>query len=57
MFGLVLCGGFLVEKLFSTTINRHGCVSCGRSVYFTRHGACEDCEGGYYDADEEYARD
>lgn len=36
-------------------INRHGCTECGQSVYFTRHGVCEDCEDGYYD-DEEYDR-
>ncbi|AXH67877.1 hypothetical protein J4T99_gp072 [Mycobacterium phage Bromden] len=37
-------------------INRHGCAGCGQSVYFTRHGACERCEGGY-DDDEDYPRD
>lgn len=39
-------------------INRHGCMECGQSVYFTRHGVCEDCEAGQYgDGDEEYGRD
>lgn len=37
-------------------IVREGCAGCGQSVYFTRHGACERCEGGYYD-DEDYPHD
>lgn len=40
-----------------TQINRHGCTECGRGVYFTRNGVCEDCETGAYDDDEEYPRD
>lgn len=39
----------------TTRINRHGCLECGGSVYFTRSGVCEDCEReGYWMAEEDY---